>query len=85
MTLKSYFASLPPGQQANILAYEGDDTIGNPLLARGELGIRMLCAWNNIPRDKAKPEWSTHLNESTRDAWERVAFAAIEFIDEVRR
>lgn len=47
-------------------------------LSRGELGIQMLCAWNNIPRDKAPASWSEHHNEWTRDAWARVAEAAIQ-------
>jgi hypothetical protein len=48
---------------------------------RDELGIRMLCAWNNIPREAAPSEWSNHANASTRDAWARVAEAAMIFRD----
>ena len=46
---------------------------------RDELGLRMLCAWNNVPREKAPAEWSQHANAWTRDAWARVAEAAIAY------
>lgn len=49
---------------------------------RDELGIRMLCAWNNIPRNMAPPEWSQISNAFTREAWARVAEAAIEYYKE---
>jgi hypothetical protein len=40
-----------------------------------ELAIRMLCAWNNIPREQAHADWSRHANQWTMEAWERVADA----------
>lgn len=46
---------------------------------RDELGLRMLCAWNNIPREAAPAEWSQHANAWTRDAWARVAEAAVAY------
>jgi hypothetical protein len=52
-------------------------------LERDELGIRMLCAWNNVPREASPPEWSSHLNAATREAWARVAVAAIEYSREI--
>lgn len=48
---------------------------------RDEIGIRMLCAWNNIPRSAAPADWSSHANASTREAWARVAEAAIAFAE----
>jgi hypothetical protein len=39
--------------------------------------MAMLCAWNNIPVDKAPKGWWFFPNEATKRAWERAAEAAI--------
>lgn len=49
-------------------------------MARNEISLQMLAAWNNIDLADAPPEWTDHLNEWTRDAWVRVAVAAIKAI-----
>jgi len=37
--------------------------------------MAMLCAWNNIPVDKAPRAWWFFPNEQTKKAWERAAKA----------
>jgi hypothetical protein len=49
--------------------------------ARSSLALAMLCAWNNIPPEKAPPEWFNHPSHESRVAWERVAQAARAFIE----
>lgn len=51
---------------------------------RDELGLRMLCAFNNVPRDQIPKAWENlpHYNVWTRDAWGRVAEAARAYLTE---
>lgn len=56
-----------PGQ------FEGDG------LGRSEIGLRVLCAWDNISLDQALEFWSQHANEATAKAWNRVIKAVREF------
>lgn len=43
------------------------------VMARDETALRLLCAFVGVDWQKAPPEWWDHYNESSRDAWKRVA------------
>jgi hypothetical protein len=43
---------------------------------RDPLAVKLLCAWNNVPPDKAPPGWAYHPSDKSFEAWERVATAA---------
>lgn len=43
---------------------------------RDPMALALLCAWNNIPVDKAPPGWAFHPSDRNFEAWERVAAAA---------
>lgn len=38
--------------------------------------MAMLCAWNNVPIDKAPKGWWFFPSEADKKAWERIAAAA---------
>jgi hypothetical protein len=54
-------------------------TFDGGAMGRSELGIRMLCAWNNIAREDAPAFWSRHANDGTAMAWNRVAKAVRQY------
>jgi hypothetical protein len=56
-----------------------------PSVPRTELAMRMLCAWNNLPIGSAPPEWFAHPSDQNRMAWERVAQAAADYLEEGRQ
>lgn len=50
-------------------------------ITRTELAYNMLCAWSNVSPDKAPPEWWQHPSDNNRQAWERVAQAALDYLN----
>jgi hypothetical protein len=40
---------------------------------RSYAAMELLCAWNNIPVDKAPKGWWFFPDQRTKEAWERVA------------
>lgn len=63
-----------PANQQQIRDAGFDGAVGH----RDEVALRLLCAFNGVDWQKAPPGWWVHPNESTKDAWRRVA-------DEARR